>query len=365
MTRKDIFKRNRDLIERCGEMLAAQPLTRLKMRRPAKRRHRRHEGDRSAGCATSTVAPAACPLPSAEAVARASPFRHALRWLKSSGSPRASCANVGDWLRQHRRNKRRREHGRTTNCQGRGLLHGHACRHGVGEATVRMRTATTGTLSLGGLEWTITGDPAKKKLQGTRPGSVVDLKIVNRRRLKGTVDSDPLELERSVFRPIPATEMAQSDPGPRGHEGDHGGNARLPSRGGRRHDVLVCVWSRPLPWPAGRKRTRLGDCLRSRSRRVLAVRPRALVGDSGQKTQGFLSKLGLTRSYALVNGFAVALRPSQKTKGLKALKENVAIRTARHALYNALLEGGAFKPSLPLAMWHIRRTTCGPPRTRR
>lgn len=33
MTVKDIFKRNRDLIERCGEMLAAQPLTRLTIRR--------------------------------------------------------------------------------------------------------------------------------------------------------------------------------------------------------------------------------------------------------------------------------------------------------------------------------------------
>jgi hypothetical protein len=33
MTFKDIFKRNQDLIERCAEMLAAQPLTRLKIRR--------------------------------------------------------------------------------------------------------------------------------------------------------------------------------------------------------------------------------------------------------------------------------------------------------------------------------------------
>ena len=33
MTLKDIFQRNRDLIERCGEMLVAQPLTRLKVRR--------------------------------------------------------------------------------------------------------------------------------------------------------------------------------------------------------------------------------------------------------------------------------------------------------------------------------------------
>ena len=70
---------------------------------------------------------------------------------------------------------------------------------------------------------------------------------------------------------------------------------------------------------------------------------RALVGDSGQKTQGFLARLGLTRSYALVNGFAVALRPSKKTKGMKVLRENAAIKAARHALYDGLLAGGALQ----------------------
>ncbi|NIK60860.1 uracil-DNA glycosylase family protein [Kribbella shirazensis] len=37
---------------------------------------------------------------------------------------------------------------------------------------------------------------------------------------------------------------------------------------------------------------------------------RTLVGDAGQRVQGFLTKLGLTRSYALVNAYAYALRPS-------------------------------------------------------
>jgi hypothetical protein len=37
MTRNDLFRRNRDLIERCGEILAAQPLTRLKVRRHRKK----------------------------------------------------------------------------------------------------------------------------------------------------------------------------------------------------------------------------------------------------------------------------------------------------------------------------------------
>src|SRR4030095_6392344 len=66
----------------------------------------------------------------------------------------------------------------------------------------------------------------------------------------------------------------------------------------------------------------------------------ALVGDSGQKTQGFLNKLGLTRSYVLVNAFAVAMRPSQKTKGMQVLSTNATIKAARHGLYDRLLAGG-------------------------
>jgi hypothetical protein len=212
----------------------------------------------------------------------------------------------------------------------------------VGEATVRMRTATTGILSLAGLEWKISGDPAKKKLRGTRPGSVVDLKIVNRRLLKGTVDSDPLELERSVLRPIPATELAQSDPGPAGAmktimDGTPDYQAEMGDTTTFWYAFGPVLYRGRLD---GSARV-LGIASDPGPAECLPFARRALVGDSGQKTQGFLSKLGLTRSYALVNGFAVALRPSQKTKGLKALKENVAIRTARHALYNGLLAGGA------------------------
>ena len=74
-----------------------------------------------------------------------------------------------------------------------------------------------------------------------------------------------------------------------------------------------------------------------------SVRRRPLIGDSGQKTQGFLAKLGLTRSYVFVKAFAVAMRPSQKTKGMRALRTNTVIRAARHGLYDRLLAGGALQ----------------------
>src|SRR5437867_9120077 len=86
----------------------------------------------------------------------------------------------------------------------------------AGQATLRMNNATHGTLSLGGHSWKLSADPVAKTFHGTAFGSVVDLKIVNRSHLKGTVDSSTLELVRLVLGPISAVEMAQSDPRPTG-----------------------------------------------------------------------------------------------------------------------------------------------------
>src|SRR3954453_15423710 len=48
---------------------------------------------------------------------------------------------------------------------------------------------------------------------------------------------------------------------------------------------------------------------------------RTLVGDAGQRVQGFLTKLGLTRSYCLVNAFAYALLPSHAGDATAMLSE--------------------------------------------
>ena len=210
----------------------------------------------------------------------------------------------------------------------------------VGEAVLRMKNATQGTLSLGGNEWKLKGDPKAKTFRGTAQGSGLELKISKANLLKGTVDGDALELTRAVLRPIPAAEMAQSDAGPTGtlktflaatpdyetevgdpttfwyafgpvlYRGRLDGSARV-----------LCIASDPGP----------SECL--------PFARRTLIGDSGQKTQGFLSKLGLRRSYVLVNAFAVAMRPSKKTSGLRVLRTNAAIMAARHGLYDRLLGG--------------------------
>jgi uracil-DNA glycosylase len=63
---------------------------------------------------------------------------------------------------------------------------------------------------------------------------------------------------------------------------------------------------------------------------------RTLIGDAGQRVQGFLSKLGLTRSYVLVNAFPYALHPSygQEVDNLLAAHDEQAWR---HQFYDAVL----------------------------
>lgn len=63
---------------------------------------------------------------------------------------------------------------------------------------------------------------------------------------------------------------------------------------------------------------------------------RTLVGDAGQRVQGFLRKVGLTRSYVLVNAFAYAVHPSASSKA-RALLADPAHLAWRNHLYDALV----------------------------
>jgi hypothetical protein len=51
------------------------------------------------------------------------------------------------------------------------------------------------------------------------------------------------------------------------------------------------------------------------------VAARTLVGDAGQRVQGFLAKIGLSRSYLCLNAFAYALHPSSFWEGLDILRD--------------------------------------------
>lgn len=214
----------------------------------------------------------------------------------------------------------------------------------LGDGIVRVQTATKGALELGSQTITLTGDVAAKTLKGKLGGQAFNLKIKTRNLLSGKVGVDELELVRQVRRPIPAGEMAKYDAGP---------PAGIQAIFTATPDYLAATGDPSIFWHHFGNvfyRGRLDG-----TARVLAIASdpgpaeclpfarRTLIGDSGQKTQGFLAKLGLTRSYVLVNAFAVAMHPGAKTKGLAVLQTNQAIKTARHALYDALLASGALE----------------------
>lgn len=67
---------------------------------------------------------------------------------------------------------------------------------------------------------------------------------------------------------------------------------------------------------------------------------RTLVGDAGQRVQGFLAKVGLTRSYLCLNAFSYALIPSQSDEG-----DNVLADPAQVAWRNRLFDR-ARRPAL-------------------
>jgi hypothetical protein len=63
---------------------------------------------------------------------------------------------------------------------------------------------------------------------------------------------------------------------------------------------------------------------------------RTLVGDAGQRVQGFLSKLGLTRSYVLANAYAYALIPARAPEARPLLSEPDHLAW-RNGLYDLLV----------------------------
>jgi len=59
---------------------------------------------------------------------------------------------------------------------------------------------------------------------------------------------------------------------------------------------------------------------------------RTLVGDAGQRVQGFLTKLGLTHSYVLVNAFPWAVHPSRGREARKLLADPDQLAWRNHLL---------------------------------
>jgi uracil-DNA glycosylase len=69
------------------------------------------------------------------------------------------------------------------------------------------------------------------------------------------------------------------------------------------------------------------------------VAGRTLVGDAGQRVQGFLAKLGLTHSYLRLNAFTYALFPSHSA-AVPAILADPTIKAWRNGLYDAAAAAG-------------------------
>ncbi len=212
------------------------------------------------------------------------------------------------------------------------------------EAVLRMESATRGSLAMGSHTWRLIGDPGGRTFRGKAGDAALELRIVTRSRLRGTVDGSAVELSRAVLRPIPAVEMAQSDAGPTGE---------MKTLMGSVPDYQAVVGDSSTFWYAfgpvlyrgrldGSARL-LGIASDPGATECLPFVRRTLVGDSGQKTQGLLAKLGLTRSYVLVNAFAYALHPARAAKGRQLLREAAPLTAWRHAFYDRLLAGGTLQ----------------------
>src|SRR5215217_6021153 len=62
-------------------------------------------------------------------------------------------------------------------------------------------------------------------------------------------------------------------------------------------------------------------CVASDSGPTERVAMRTLVGDAGQRVQGLLTKVGLTRSCVCLNAFVYALHPSSFSEGRQILRD--------------------------------------------
>ena len=111
--------------------------------------------------------------------------------------------------------------------------------------------------------------------------------------------------------------MAEFDPGPPAPVADH--LANVPSYQAHR-DLFWYDWG-PVFYRGRMDGSAKVLCIASDPGPTERVAGRTLVGDAGQRVQGFLTKLGLTRSYACVNAYAYALLPSRAQSAIPILSE--------------------------------------------
>jgi hypothetical protein len=111
--------------------------------------------------------------------------------------------------------------------------------------------------------------------------------------------------------------MVQFDPGPPAEVADH--FEKVPSYAPHR-DLFWYDWG-PIFYRGRLDRSARLLCVASDPGPTERIAGRTLVGDAGQRVQGFINKLGLTHSYACVNAYAYALLPSRSMSAIPILSQ--------------------------------------------
>jgi uracil-DNA glycosylase len=126
--------------------------------------------------------------------------------------------------------------------------------------------------------------------------------------------------------------MSEFDPGPPPAVADH--LAQVPSYGA--HRTFFWYDWRPIFYRGRMDGSARVLCIASDPGPTERIAGRTLVGDAGQRVQGFLTKLGLTRSYACVNAYAYALLPPVALKAIPILSEAEQLAW-RNALFSMIV----------------------------
>ena len=194
----------------------------------------------------------------------------------------------------------------------------------------------------GGIAGALTGEGPEA--WEVKPGATLSVTVEDVRNYSAEIDeasgSDPsFKLLRRTM--IPAEDMDAYDRGPRGRVARHIARApAYPDTG----DYKGVFWA---DWGAVFYRGRLNGTARllgiasdpGPTEGLPFVR-RSLVGDAGQRTQGFLEKLGLTQSYVLVNAFTYPTRPSRLAQGRKLFRDFPDQLLWRNQYYDLLYASG-------------------------
>jgi uracil-DNA glycosylase len=126
--------------------------------------------------------------------------------------------------------------------------------------------------------------------------------------------------------------MVEFDPGPPAEVAEH--FDRVPSYASHR-DLFWYDWG-PVFYRGRLDGSARLLCIASDPGPTERIAGRTLVGDAGQHVQGFISKLGLTRSYTCVNAYAYALLPSRSMSAIPILSETEQL-SWRNELFSMII----------------------------